>query len=417
MQIPPLDRVECAILHDQFKPLDGNALFREVERLAIGLGYADDVQLMVSSTYKDIHVHAGGHRILVSQNEEPLAPDGFRNALSTPYTGFALPDAQEIVHRHKANTFVTVAKGMLDTKLFSSELRAIAGDMFDKIDAASGFVTQEEAQRAMTLCHEVCKLVIGHNPASALHWCVSDNLVPQSFFEGTAKDRDYTLLNIRPFLTSSANRIGDGLPLGMVVNGSQWVIGKMIEFEEAPVPFPWMMEVVYGFIRMCQLRGSILPDRNTFSTEGEDWTVAVFHEKIEGHAAFEKVRLVVVNAPQFGIYGDTTAARYHTYDSAEDVRRRAEEEQHEVTAANDPQSFDRRADTDPVAINSHESTGPAAAAANDPDRIRVIKTTRPDMNELRALAKRSSERGAAPPPAERGSKGLLSRARVWFSRP
>ena len=413
MHFPALNRVECAILHDDFKPLDGNIIFQKIQQLAYELKFAPEVQLMITSTGKDIHVHAGGHRILVSQNDQPLEPDGFRNALTTPYTGYVFPDARDVVARHTANTFVTIAKGVLDTQVLPEKMREILGD---EIAFASSFCTLEEADRARTFCCELTKLIIEHNPASALHWCVSDNLIPQTLFQRITEDDDLTLLNVRPFLSSSAGRLGEGLPLGMYLHGSQWVIGKMIEFEEAPVPFPWMMEVVMGFIKMCQVRGSILPDRNTFSTEGEDWTVAVFHEKIEGHTAWEKVRLVVVNAPQFGIYGDTTAKRYHKYDSAEDVRRRAEEEQHEVCAANDPQSFERRADLAPVSNQIQGTAISASDAANDPSRSRPIKTKRQDMNELRAFAKQSSDHAAAYTSANNRPKGFLSKARVWFSK-
>jgi len=415
MHFPALNRVECAILHTQFHPLDGKRLFQEIQKLTIELNYAPEVQLMATSTVNDIHVHAAGHRILVSQNDQPLEPEGFRNALTTPYTGMVFPDARAAVEQHRANTFITIAKGVLDTQIIPEKLRELLGeDAYDEMSAKASFRTPEEADRAWKFCCELTKLIINNNPASAVHWCVSDNLVPQPLFERLTEDDDLTLLNVRPYLTSSAGKLGDGLPLGMYLHGSQWVIGKMIEFEEAPVPFSWMMDVVVGFIKMCQIRGSILPDRNTFSTEGEDWTVAVFHEKIEGHTAWEKVRLVVVNAPQFGIFGDTTAKRYHKYESADDIRARAEDEKNEVHAANDPQPCYRRAATEA------DLTGPGTPAEDAPPAsggtARETPVRRHDMRELREFAKRSSAPAPAAAKMTGETKGLLNRARGWFSR-
>ncbi|ASP36339.1 hypothetical protein [Labrenzia sp. VG12] len=417
MHIPALNRVECAILHDEFNPLDGTILFQKIEKLAIDLGYAAEVQLMITSTGKDIHVHAGGHRILVSQNDTPLGPDGFQSALTTPYTGFVFPDAREVVARHKANTFITIAKGILDTQFLSEKMREICGDdALAQMLPDESFCTLEEADRARTLCAELTKLLIGHNPASALHWCVSDNLVPQPLFERLTQDEDLTFLNIRPFLTSSSGQLGEGRPLGMFLHGSQWVIGKMIEFEEAPVPFSWMMEVVTNFIKMCQIRGSILPDRNIFSTEGEDWTVAVFHEKIDGHTAWEKVRLQVINAPQFGIHGDTTAKRSLKYDNEQDIRARAEEEQHEVHAANDPQPFHRRPDDPSGPSRQASPPGRAAAGANDcaPEPLR--RANRQDMQALREFAKRASTQSQAAADPARKPNSLLAKARRLLGR-
>ncbi|WP_420335975.1 hypothetical protein [Roseibium sp.] len=410
MEIPALESVECAILHEQFKPLDGNVLLRSIQELARQLDFAPQIQLIPSSTQKDIHVFANGHRILVSQNPQPLEPEGFRTALTTPYTGFVLPNAHDVVMRHKANTFITIGKGFLDSR----HIREHGGSplLLEAVNAVSSFTTLAEADRARAFCYALTKLIIGHNPASAIHWCVSDNLVSQAIFESAAKDGDITLLNIRPYLSSSAGRLGEGLPLKMIVHGSQWIIGKMIEFEEAPVPFPWMMEVVYGFIRVCQIRGSILPHNNTFGDEDNNWSVAVYHEKIEGDSAWDKVRLVVVNAPQFGIHGDTTAKRYHKYENEEDIRKRAEEEDHEVTAANDPQPFGRRPDAASDGVGSSDRQPAESEVANDSRRETRITQQKQDLNALRDFARRSS----TPDKAESNepTKGWLSRAKGLF---
>lgn len=413
MDIPALDRVECAILHDQFNPLDGGVIFEAVKEFSSHLGYASEVQLIASSTSKDIHVNAGGHRVLISQNDEPIGLAGFRTALTTPYTGLVLPNAQDIVRRHKANTFVTIAKGMLDVQLFSEELRKLGDEFVDSLAAESSFDSLGEADRARFFCYWLSKLIIRNNPASAVHWCVSDNLVPQSFFESAGEAGDLALLNIRPILTSSAGRFGEDLPLGMIVSGSQWVIGRVIEFQEARVPLPWMMEVVLGFINLCQVRGSILPHNNSFSDESNAWAVAVYHEKLEGHDSWEKVRLVVVNAPQFGIHGEVTAQRSYTYKNADDVRKRAEEERTEVAAANDPQPYDRRPETVPEAGSSPSGMQTEAAVANDPHREIKITQQKQDMNALRDFAKRSSTSDT--PATKSASRDLLSRARGLFS--
>lgn len=410
MEIPALESVECAILHEQFKPLDGNVLLHSIQELARQLNFAPQVQLIPSSTQKDIHVFANGHRILVSQNPEPLAPEGFRSALTTPYTGFVLPNAHDVVMRHKANTFITIGKGFLDSRHLREHLNSPV--FMEAVDAVSSFTTLAEADRARAFCYALTKLIIGHNPAQAIHWCVSDNLVSQAIFENSARDNDITLLNIRPHLSSSAGRLGEGLPLKMIVHGSQWIIGRMIEFEEAPVPFPWMMEVVYGFIRVCQIRGSILPHNNTFGDEDNNWSVAVYHEEIEGHTAWDKVRLVVVNAPQFGIHGDATAKRYHKYENEEDIRKRAEEEEHEVTAANDPQPFGRRPDTASDGVSSSDRQPDESDIANDARREARITQQKQDLSALRDFAKRSS----TPDQADRNEpqQSWLSRAKGLF---
>ncbi len=330
MKIPALPSVDCALLHEQFKPMDSRRLFEAVESLAARFGYARACQLIVTSTDKDVHVFAGDHRILISQNPQPLEPDGFRTALTTPFTGMIFPGARDAVDRHRANTFLSIGKGVtsLPPEMLQSEFGQMLADR-------TAFTTSEEAQRAFGLCEDLTKLMSGHNPASAIHWCASDNLIPQAFFDQATAGGDATLLHIRPYITSSAGRMGDGLPIGVTANGSQWLLGKMVTFEEARVPISWMIEATYGFIRMCLVRGSLIPHMDTFSVEGQDWQVGVFHEKIEGFDSWEKVRLVVLNHPKYGIRSHAPVKRSFVYKDVEDMKQRAVAERQEVHAAND----------------------------------------------------------------------------------
>lgn len=330
MKIPPLPAVESAILHDRFQPIDGQRLLQAITALAAKYGLGAQCSLMVTSTEKDIHVLVGAYRILVSQNAEPLGPEGFRTALTTPFTGMIFPGAQEAVARHQANTFVTVGKGPMtlpDDLLYSS--------IGDAVAEMSAFTTSEEAAAAMALCQELTNVVIKEHPARAIHWCVSDNLVPQDYFERAVATSGVTLLAVRPYLSSSTGRLGDGLPVGVTANGSQWLLGKMVMIEEAPVPLSWLLPTLYGFIDLCLMRGSLIQHMETFSVEGQDWQIGVFHEKIEGFDRWEMVRLKVLHCPEYGIHGRVKTKRTFEYKSVEDVRRRAAEEQHEVRAAND----------------------------------------------------------------------------------
>jgi hypothetical protein len=330
MKIPPLPAVDCAILHERHQPMDGRRLFDAISVLAAKYGLGARCNLTVTSTEKDIHVLVGDHRILVSQNAKPLGPDGFRMALTSPFTGMIFPGAREAVARHQANTFVTVGKGPIgvpEDVLYSTLGKVMAEEW--------AFTTSEEASAAMALCRDLTDVVIKGNPASAIHWCVSDNLVPQAYFERAVAASDLTLLAIRPYLTSSAGRLGEGLPVGVTANGSQWLLGKMVAIDEAPVPVPWLLSTLNGFINLCLIRSSLIADKDTFSVEEQDWQIGVFHEKIDGFDRWEVVRLKILHCPKYGIHGRVATMRTFEYKSVEDVRQRANEEKHEIRAAND----------------------------------------------------------------------------------
>jgi hypothetical protein len=322
MKIPPLPQVESAILHERFAPMDGKRLFSAIEIVAKQEGLGGPCQPIISSTEKDVHVFVGPYRVLVSQNTVPLGPEGFRTALSTPFTGMVFPNARQAVESHRANTFITVGKGPvpMPEQFFNTGLG-------DAIAELAAFVTSEEALKAIRVCQQLATTLIENNPASAVHWCVSDNLVPQKFFEHAVRSKDPTLLNVRPYLTSSAGRLAEGLPVGVTANGSQWLLGKMVCIDEAPVPLPWLLETLYGFVSFCMQRGSLIPHMDTFSVEGQDWQIGVFHEKIEGFDKWEMVRLKVLHHPKYGIHGKVATKRTVEYKSVDDVKRQAAMEQ------------------------------------------------------------------------------------------
>jgi hypothetical protein len=317
MKIPALPAVECAILHERFAPMDGGRLLSAIEAVTQQNGLGAPCRPMISSTEKDVHVLVGPYRVLVSQNTAPLGPEGFRNALTTPFTGMVFPNARQAVESHRANTFVTVGKGPvpMPEEFFKTGLG-------DAVAQMAAFVTSEEALKAIRVCQSLARFMMDHNPASAVHWCASDNLVPQKFFEHAAKSNDPTLLNIRPYITSSAGRLGEGHPVGMTANGSQWLLGKIVAIDEAPVPLPWLMETLFGFVSFCLQRGSLIPHMDTFSVEGQDWQIGVFHEKIEGFDKWEMVRLKILHHPKYGIHGKVTTKRTIEYKDVDDLKKR-----------------------------------------------------------------------------------------------
>ena len=167
MEIAALDAVECALLHENFAPLSGEIIFDRIEEIARGMGFEGNLQPLPSSTEKDVHVMAGEYRIMVSQNEQALAPEGFAQALKQPFVQSVFPEAQSIVESHTANSFVTIAKGQPGEE-----------------PRPETMITQwEEAQGMMEFAVKLASLINSHHPASLVHWCPSDFVVSPAYFQ------------------------------------------------------------------------------------------------------------------------------------------------------------------------------------------------------------------------------------------
>lgn len=302
MKIKPVLAVECAVLHREFNPIDGDDLLRAVEAAARRHHLAENCKRFASPTGNDVYVFAGEYSILVSQNPKPLGPQGFQSALNQVFTHMVFPGAAEAVADHRANSFVTLNVGVpgFGQAFLDSELGRDLVQFDPSMAAKSAFVTSEDATRASRVCYELSDFIINHNPACAVHWCVSDNLVNQETFKAAASQIE--ALNCRPAFFSSAGRLAKRVPLGLVATGSQIVFGKIVSIDEVAVPPEALLKVFYAFIAYCRHRGALIADRETFSLEGEDWKAGVLHQAAKEPGADEMVRIKILSFPQYGIH-------------------------------------------------------------------------------------------------------------------
>lgn len=297
MRITPIPQIECALLYDRFESEDGDELFDLVETAILRSGLAKSCH-RISTDERNVHVLAGEYYVMISQNAAPLAPDGFTNCVNQPYTKLTMPDAAERIARHRANTFVTITKGFPLTGDDRGFINEIAGQKYS-------FTDWLEAKTAMELCYYFARHFCSKRTPIAVHWCPSDHLVDCDFFLGAGRGPSLTPLFTRPNLYSSSGRMGSGAPIGMIANGSEYLLGRSVSFRESPVDMRWMIERVCNFIDMCSERGNIIPHGQTFGSSASE-VISVAHIAPTGNNPEGSIELTAVNVPAFGIYNRKT---------------------------------------------------------------------------------------------------------------
>ena len=293
MKIQPINSIECALLHNRYSPMADSKLESIVESQARAVGCSGEVHH--SSTRAGVLVfNVGEYQVSVSQIDEALPKNGFGGCLPQPITILMMPDAEHRVDRHCAHTFVSISRQVPT----SDDRLDISSAAVDPLD----FFLSEDAQRAMKLCYLLADALHRNNPASAIHWLPSDHLVSPQMFENAALGPSLTPFFVRPYLYSSAGSIGDGNPVGMVANGSQYLLGKPVIFEEAAVEYPWMIQRVWQFIDKA-LRADVVPAHGTgFSVEDGE-IIEVIHKDPEPVNPMGSFTLIARNVPKFGISG------------------------------------------------------------------------------------------------------------------
>ncbi|MEM9575050.1 MAG: hypothetical protein AAF870_07465, partial [Pseudomonadota bacterium] len=293
MKIQPINSIECALLHNRYSPMADSKLESLVKSQARAVGCSGEVHH--SSTRAGVLVfNVGEYQVSVSQIDEALPKNGFGGCLPQPITILMMPDAEHRVDRHRAHTFVSISRQVPT----SDDRLDISSASVDPLD----FFLSEDAQRAMKLCYLLADALHRNNPASAIHWLPSDHLVSPQMFENAALGPSLTPFFVRPYLYSSAGAIGDGNPVGMVANGSQYLLGKPVIFEEAAVEYPWMIQRVWQFIDKA-LRADVVPAHGSgFSVEDGE-IIEVIHKDPEPVNPMGSFTLIARNVPKFGITG------------------------------------------------------------------------------------------------------------------
>lgn len=298
MKIQPINSMECALLHNRYAPMAESRLATFVETHAKAVGCSGECHH--SSTSAGVSkFNVGEYQIMVSQFEEALPKNGFGGCLPQPITQLMMPDAEQRVDLHIAHSFISISR-QVPTNDARLDFDISAADPLD-------FFFSEDSQRAMTLGYLLADALHRNNPATAIHWLPSDHLVSPQMFESAALGPSLTPFFVRPYLYSSSGAIGSGNPVGMVANGSQYLLGKPVVFEEAPVDYPWIIERVWQFIDKCLKDGAVLAHGSSFQIEADE-VVEVVHKGPEAINPMGSYTLVARNVPKFGISGGLQSA-------------------------------------------------------------------------------------------------------------
>lgn len=294
MKIQPINSIECALLHNRYSPMAEAKLVSIIESLAVSVGWSGECHAGSSIEHGVSIINVGEYQISVSQFLEALPKKGFGGCLPQPITVLMMPDAEARIDKHVAHSFISISRQMptndprLDFDITTS----------DPLD----FFLSEDSLAAMTLGYKLADALHRNNPATAIHWLPSDHLVSPQMFELAAVGSSLTPFFVRPYLYSSTGAIGDGNPVGMVANGSQFLVGKPVIFEEAIVDYQWIIKRVSQFIDQSLSKGQVPATGTGFGIE-KDEVIEVIHKDPEPINPMGSYTLVARNVPKFGISG------------------------------------------------------------------------------------------------------------------
>ena len=363
MKIVPFSEVACAILHDSYQPLDMDMILAAVQHFAPEFGLGKMVEVRGKSEnvalaivrLNDYHMV----RVEIAHMAEPLEMDGFLPALELPLNRLMFPEVEEVIRRHRAYTIITVRKGESRTVMARLTNEREAEELMSAAPELFNYTTAEEAKRAKLLCNALTRIVLDQQPATLVHWMAHHRLLrPEQFIELRGDDA-LLLLDMNPQLFSSNPSLKEDAPLGCVLVTSHFLVGKIVVFDEAPVPLGWMMERLHGFLSYCLERGELIGDGETFADEDGDWVMLVRHVPPKGPEHPGEVHLKLLYS------------REHNIDVRGEIARGGTTGMKESDTASPAVSAGAAQSAQPMQLAQAEAAGTAPAQGGAPARQTV----------------------------------------------
>ena len=247
-------KIDIALLYADYAPFAYQPLAEQLqlifgEHLEVGLGAHEDGAFGI--------IKVGAIYAMISQNQEPLAPDGFATAVQSPFTLAKHPDAPDLVNGHRKTIFVTV--GGRDIVVPDLAEDAIPESLRDAWTAAK---PQPKAPSVETYGSYafvarliVSQLCMAQRP-DLVHWCPSDQLFKPEELVPT-DDPKGMRVQIHPNLFSSGAVEQGSQKVGFHAHGAEHVMGRHVIVEETPFPLSRVVTVVHDFIYSLQQSGAV----------------------------------------------------------------------------------------------------------------------------------------------------------------
>ncbi len=267
------NQLQAAILFDGVEPvcpsLALNPLRMEMLEKNIPLSItqeSEDFVLLMGPD--DLFITVGFH-------SNPAELSVFEATLRSSFVNIAMSDARERVTRHRSHVIVEVRHGVLpdmsDDPKYSGFLEEIG--MPKPGHSLAAFRLRCDVMAA------ICRHIIAHQPASAVHWVPSNLLVAGEHFTSFSEPDHPGMLTVHASLYGHDTIPGyKEAPAGFFTQGASDYIGREIHMTPAPIPWPELYETALAFIRLAiSENGYVIPDDDTFGPESGAFSYRVRH--------------------------------------------------------------------------------------------------------------------------------------------
>ncbi|WP_150526380.1 hypothetical protein [Roseibium sediminis] len=395
----PLSGIEALILHPRRERI-GREVLREAVREALEQICPDsEVSNVGGDDPNSAAFVLDFNHIEVIQDCDPLQVHDFQDILALDATLASFPNAETVLQDHQCVTKVSFMKG--DARVEHQQPgAAFAGFAAGSMIQRPTFRTPGEFLEAMAVTSGILEALRLLMLSSALMWKHNGVIMSPERFRMLNSPELVELLSVRPDFFEGPDTPDGRETLGLSVYGSEYLIGKRVVFEAAPVPMEYLVEQALAFLKTCLMRDDLLPDGDLFGADIKE-QIRVRYSAARSSHDVGSIRLTVETSTSNNIVPDLEPAPLLSFEDEEGVADRGWSETDEAALdPNDPIDaaiLARLRDAQlPEAEDEAEKPSPATPVVEPVEEPRIAKplpeefSSKPIVAEVQPRAPRTS---------------------------
>jgi hypothetical protein len=265
--LKPIDFAAACIYSGSYKDIDFDHFISTIQTITLLDGYAIKVLQRIDGEFLTLTM--GSLHVKLDFGRKPLAMEGFKNPLMSPYLLSQKQDFQSILESHQQNILVTIGAG-------------------DGVTAGRD-ETHVQVEYRLKLLHRITTYLAERSTPDVIHWTQSELLLSGAEYLTLKNDELPLLLVLHPFLIQGKQEN----EVQALIIGAEQLIEKSLKINSVALDPASMVEIATIFVNYCQQIKSVPADGETVGRP-EEWVVRVNHAA-DQNAPFGKVELTVLS--------------------------------------------------------------------------------------------------------------------------
>jgi hypothetical protein len=263
----PIDFQAACLYCEPFAKIDFDHFISTITAIVADDGL--DIDITHRTDDVALFLKVGACCIKIELMRNPCAPEGFQNALVSPYLSLQSFDFAGMVHDNQQHILLTVVSG---DGIFNGEHMAMIANMGIDMNLGEN-ETQEQMELRLKLLHMATLYICTYAKPDVIHWTQSEQMYTGDTYLSFVDEELPLLLLLHPWIKQGETEA----EVTVRYLGAEQMIGTCLILKSTALDLLSVVEIGSIFVEYCRMINAIPEHGNTAGRE-EEWIVQVHRE-------------------------------------------------------------------------------------------------------------------------------------------